>query len=1112
MAGKTMRKQTLAHIACVYVFIVIAAATLLPIVLGIQQQHFPADYLVPPPLPTPQHLRHQNAPTHQTAETVAATSQTSINAAEQPGFMSRVARWFGLGAADQNQVASDGKQAYNYAQPLGADGKPCNQCNKYPWVPMFPHALQYPPAAAVGNQNIHQSSAVPQHQSNQHYEAQASQKFVQQQPLPFVVGKAQLPIKQRAVQFNFPTIYQTVPGSYKAVPGVAKAPIAPPPFLPLHIPKLNLNALPPIYNAQPFRVPYLTPATSTTTTTTPTESSLGSVQQLPTTEPAHFAENIGAHSELQADRVRPAQTHSTPARNPDPSFEIVKSHQITDFVSSVEYPITFEQSPSIDLGQEHIPAIQETPKETVATVPYQHETLSPNLHKHLPASQILTDLGSFSGKQQTKTQNQQTQQAQSYPNAQTQWQTQSQTQPHPAPQHQSASYHTATQQQQQQYTQATQSQSQSGYTQFHQSNEPSTTFYTTPYQPQTQYPQHNYTPPGTTYEPQGGDNFPSASSHNLTQLQGQQQNLNYKPWLPLTQTFVYTTTEPPRELEFSTQLTQLGDVDYLTERAPGTTKVQYSPSVQTFAPHRPEQVKHDSRDTPKRLLDSPILHAHGFPNQPRPFTRDPSELNLRRPAANFVTADIYPNHKQNSVEPSYSTAPWLVTPLPPLPAFTNAPADPTPTSTYSALDASGQYAGMSPPNPPAPARHKDVHQIIIPYTTKNQPRPFEPTRSVTEGNQHVQFSNAAYHKWSAQQNSVDIHEQQESKLVTAKLATETPPTPHEPPRRTTKYVTKILASNLRDLLRREHDVRKHKSNSSSGFDLSKLQKNIDDWTEQEYTSLSHRPSTPTIRGRSKHIPAEYLTTTTPSSARRPKTTLSLYDPSSELPASVNDLQSLLLERGSKRFELNQINDEIDNRLLDTIESETATVSSTATTKHTTTTQHSTHNNGHAAPSFMHRSADSYQPEPEPEPAELWRKAKVSISPQTHEKVYVVTPQPRFFPQRMLSTTSTSTEVPISLRKSPRFVVRPTPGNGTNSQTPASNHYSSELFGLRGLSAYVPAKPVEIIDGNSKVFNIATSAPDNQVDYTATKPADSVEKAALAKKGRRLRSTMSPSPR
>ncbi|XP_017460554.1 PREDICTED: uncharacterized protein LOC108353874 [Rhagoletis zephyria] len=165
---------------------------------------------------------------------------------------------------------------------------------------------------------------------------------------------------------------------------------------------------------------------------------------------------------------------------------------------------------------------------------------------------------------------------------------------------------------------------------------------------------------------------------------------------------------------------------------------------------------------------------------------------------------------------------------------------------------------------------------------------------------------------------------------------------------------------------------------------------------------------------------------------------------------------------------------------------------------------------------MHFSSETYEsesePEPELEPAELWRKAKVSISPKTHEKVYVVTPQPLFFPQRALTKTSTTTAAPSGLRKTARFIVRPTPGNGNNSSTPAPSLYRPELFGLMGLSAYVPAKPVEIIDGNSKVLNIITTTPASEQQDATTRPMAFVEQLSMVKKGRRLRSTMSPSPR
>ncbi|XP_067640995.1 mucin-2 [Eurosta solidaginis] len=1102
------RKIRLVHNVRLLSLLAVSILTLFPLSHSTQPRHrFPADYLVPPPLPTPQHLKHHSAPTnnpgiasvHQipAASAPVPSHIANKNVAEPPGFMARIARWFGYGAIEQNQLAngfsSDSKQAYNYPQPLGADGKPCNLCNKYPWVPMFPQVLQQ-------QRQHHKSVASTNHQyaqagSQQHFEAQASQKYPQKQALPFGAGaKQQLPVKQRAVQFHFPTLYKPPPPPVDYNLSPLKA-TASPRFIPvpLPIPSLSLNALPPVYKAQQFRVPYLTPAAAPSTTTTSTESVPSGELQLPSTEPAHFIENIGAPSELQADRVRPEQSYSAKAPNSDSSFEIVKSHQITDFVSSVEYPITYEQSPSIDLGHQPTPINEAVANESVATALYQHETLSPELHKLLPASQLLTELGSFAAPQQQShgttqsqqaTQSYQLQQGQYYQGTQfnSQQNAQSYQQTH-------TTFHpTFPQQIQPLYPQSLQEHQ--SLSQFAQTFETSTTRYTTPYVPQTKYPQHNYDVQRTTYESHSEDNFPSASSHNLTRVQHLSQNPNNTPWLPLGHAFPHTTTEIAIEYETSTQLPQLSETNFVTENLQETTQTPFIHSPQT-----PEQKQslHDTRETPKRLLDSPIRYAPGSLNQPRPFTRDPSELNLRIRPAPYVTPEHPHNHKHNNFEGiGSSSTPLLVTPNPPLSPYNKgAAAAPTPTSTYSAIDASGQYAGMSPPTPPTPppAQHKDVHQIIIPYTTRNKPRPFEPTRTVE----------AAFKKWTAQHNSNDIHEQQESKVVSAKLSTVAPPA--DSARRTTKYITRILATNLRDLLRREHDKRQNKTTTSS-FDLLKWQRNIDNWTEQEYSSLSHRPSTPTIRGRSKHIPTEYLTTTTPS-PRHPKTTIRLFEPSSELPASVNDLQALLLERGSQNVVLNQVDDVADKHLLDTLESKTVTVSSLPS-RRTSTTQHQLNSNGHAAPTFMHLGSEIEQPEPE----ELWRKAKVSISPQTQEKVYVVTPQPRFFPQRAFSTT-TSTEAPASFGKSPRFLVRPTHGNGTNLS--ASNQYNPELFGLMGLSSYVPAKPVEIIDGNSKVFNIGTTTPANNEDETTSRPLEYDEHLMMVKK-RRLRSTMQPSPR
>ncbi|XP_030379711.1 uncharacterized protein LOC115627957 [Scaptodrosophila lebanonensis] len=909
----------------------------------------PPDHLVPPPLPTPQRLQHSFAqsealrppPPPPPSSALGATSAQHPDA-PGPGFMTRIARWFGLGAPPpREQQLSASSHSYAYPKPAQSyDGKPCSLCNKYPWVPMLPAQLQ-----------PHQ-----QHQHQQNFQNTWPQ--LEAQPSQH---------KQRAVQFHAPQqslfVPMTLPGALSSV------------------------ALPPLYNAQPFRP--LIGGTSGA------PSSTLSAQQLPTTQPAHFAENVGAHSELRPDRVPVLPTQLPPStypavqhhsNNKDSSFEIVPSHQLTDFVTSVEYPATFVQSHAIDLGssdglpqqeQQHQQQHQHQ-QETldVGTVRYQLEDLqSGPLSQHVPASQLLTELGH--------------------------------------------------------YTAATQLLE-------HTSSTPSVELET---QPTTPAPSHYYETPAA-------DNFPAASSqqqqqHNHYALWRAQTDVDYVEALPSTSTLQpfyeqvdYTSTQPPEpESEPAVELNN-----------------NLAGGVHSKLPFRLRD-----RDTPKRLLDAPIKYVQqGAGPPPRPFTRDPADLNFR-------LSQMYTPTQQ------------------PVTASLAVTQPPTPTSTYGAIDASGQYAGMSPPSP---------QQVIIPYTTKNKPRPFEPTRS----------GNIAYDGWTHAQghaNDVELHEQQESKLVSTATA---PPPPNT--RRTTKYLTKILASNLRELLKRERETKSRPLGHS--FDIGKLQQNIDGWTEQEYTSLSHRPSTPTIRGRSKHIPTEYLTTTTTPTPRHSKTNHGGFELGGshsgdadvgDLSTSINNLE----HRGSKRFQY--VSPIEDNRLLDFYEAQQRTRTPATTTTPMTPTStplvsttgatDDDDNDPKVTPLYVRGAVPTLAP------AELWQKAKVAILPQTNEKVYVVTPQPRYY----------STEAPppapvyISPAAKARFMVRPTPGNVAQAAaTPSSaqqHNYTPDIFGLMGLSAYVPADPVEIIDGNSKVITIVTPTP---------------KAAALQRLPVTAKPTMSPSPR
>lgn len=323
---------------------------------------------------------------------------------------------------------------------------------------------------------------------------------------------------------------------------------------------------------------------------------------------------------------------------------------------------------------------------------------------------------------------------------------------------------------------------------------------------------------------------------------------------------------------------------------------------------KPQRQNHKIfRGTPKDLLDSPIHYGLGG-SSPRPFTKDPSLLSIRG-----------------------------TTPPP------NIALEPTPTSTFSAVDASGQYAGMAPPsNFPLNKKPKNVQQIIIPYNTKVKPRPFEKAERFVP---------------------------QESKVVQAT----------EPPiKKTTKYLTKILATNLREILRREQE------NKTVGIDLRNLQNKIDGWTEEEFTSVSHRASTVAIRGRSKSIPGEYLTTT--------PSLRDLEESYTNDPDQSESKQKEYFERTSKKYTYITRTKPVEDNRLDSDE---------------------------VPPSSTTSSHVRIVSETEPQP---WKKTEVAISPLTKEKIYVVTPQPLIQPAKPVGGDNVGTF------KSPRFIERPTPAS------------------------------------------------------------------------------------
>lgn len=366
------------------------------------------------------------------------------------------------------------------------------------------------------------------------------------------------------------------------------------------------------------------------------------------------------------------------------------------------------------------------------------------------------------------------------------------------------------------------------------------------------------------------------------------------------------------------------------------TNVDIEASIQT----NNEMVKpKKDRETPKDLLDSPIFYL---------------KKTSLAPASNSYT-DESKLSETGTTKPVIDYSPW--SPSTHQGIYTTLPYVPTSTTvapTTVSLDSSETNNGSTPPVDKKP---KQI-QIIIPYTNKNQPRPFR-------ANKFQSFDTSS--GWSHQSNSNDYQDSQESQVVTATVT-------QAPVKKTTKYLTKILASSLRDLLKKE------KSNYTS-IDLSKLQKNIDGWTEQEFSMVPNKASTISFRGQSKHIPSEYLTTTTPI---QPFTTTTDMIPTTSLEPLYADEEYKKVDYFVKKIEENQLT--FDGG------------------KHITTIL--------PMPFKTNKLTETH---------ELWNSLNVDISPVTKEKVYVVTPQP------WKEYNEDESDLFGSF-KSPRFSVRPTPGN------------------------------------------------------------------------------------
>lgn len=454
--------------------------------------------------------------------------------------------------------------------------------------------------------------------------------------------------------------------------------------------------------------------------------------------------------------------------------------------------------------------------------------------------------------------------------------------------------------------------------------------------------------------------------------------------------------------------------------------------VKTSVGYVKKDINHQTGDrgTPLDLLDSPISHFRKTSISPSP-----------------TTPHLLDSYASNYPEFKYMKNTWK--PLIP-DGFTRPGLAPTQQTTPASIAmVSASYQTTSP------VRENDATdddegkktkkiQIIIPYTSKNHPSPFRQ-------NAYQTFDTAS--GWSQSNRHDDIHDSQESQVVSS--ATPSPKTIAALKRNNSRYLTKILAKNIRELLKREH------LKNLTTIDLEKLQKNIDGWTEQEFSMTPNRGSTISLLSQSKHIPSEYLTTTPSLNEMTTTESLSTYfedvsesgdennddreevgddeevdaaiEDESELDSDTFDQDNDTIDPEADAIQQAEAIEEDDFKRLEYVKSLNNNQISGSETRlvYETTTRPS--RKVTTLPPCSTTPLVPIRTTVLPSPDELWNKLKSLLSPASRdhkEKVYVVTPQPHplFDSDESVSTYLHDNENEIVANfKSPRFLVRPTPG-------------------------------------------------------------------------------------
>lgn len=346
------------------------------------------------------------------------------------------------------------------------------------------------------------------------------------------------------------------------------------------------------------------------------------------------------------------------------------------------------------------------------------------------------------------------------------------------------------------------------------------------------------------------------------------------------------------------------------------------------------------------------------------------------------------------------------TPIPQLTSYANQPEE----------SRNDHGEGLSPPPVPHGEKKPKVVQIIIPYTT-GQSQSSRPN-SIDYG-PTAEWASASEDEYQARKIPTNTEHYYNINTATDNYNIETTTTEDPSAFANDNYEPNKLSTPaiLNDL----YDVRE------PPFDIIKLQQNIDDWTEQQFSQ--HYRTTQKTRSSGKYayakqIPDEYFTTVNPLNNYVTIQNHDFYDHegsgSIQHTVTENIIETTTLK---PRKEYNSIHRGKDS-----------------TRKNKTTSVYQKQNIGIYTAASSFRSTTTTPPP--------WSKIETSISPLTKEKVYVVTSKPwhenpnitdwytvQGFESKKTSNLDNDVSALDNLPfKSPRFLNRPSFGGTSSDET------------------------------------------------------------------------------